>query len=430
MPFVDRGVELKSGISAGPSGFVDRLPQLTGFQRTAYFSIGTLLKFPVIIIFYCPQKIVGQAYRVVAILPGNRGVSLRVPVGVILFKLKIPDPLLRQLNNTINVVFWNKILYSSSNRFLESGILFDIEAVALCERFIPAGEKNFLEPSFDDAASCSQRSNLTLFPGFPVNKLLYVGVVDIESHHLGGTSCGPTRLNSPCRAIANLEKTHESRRFTTARKRLALATQVGKIGTGARSKFEQPCLLLPQVHDSTFPDKIILNGKYEAGVGLRTLVSVFGFFNLVGFCIEEIMSLSRTLDTISPVKTRIKPLRRIWGGHLACQHMAHLIVIVTRLSFVFEALVLPAPIGPATRQAVKHLTRIAFATTHPLRFRKLRQCFSVYFFRTKPFGDAFFLFPLQSGRNSRLAKILLSHDIYRHLRPRGGYHHLFHLRNG
>jgi hypothetical protein len=63
------------------------------------------------------QKIIGQTNRVIAILSGNCGVSLRVPIGVILFEFKFLDALLRKLNYSIDIVFRIKSSIASAPLF-------------------------------------------------------------------------------------------------------------------------------------------------------------------------------------------------------------------------------------------------------------------------------------------------------------------------
>ena len=55
------------------------------------------------------------------------------------------------------------------------------------------------------------------------------------------------------------------------------------------------------------------------------------------------------------MQTGVEPLRRIRRDHLAREHITLLVKEGLRVFFGFEIAALPAPIGPATGEAIKHL---------------------------------------------------------------------------
>ena len=96
-----------------------------------------------------------------------------------------------------------------------------------------------------------ERSDFLLFNNLPVDEVLNVWVVKVEADHFCGSSGGAARLDGTGCAVANLEERHETGRFTTARERLALSTDGGKVTARSRTVFEKTRLTNPQIHDPT-----------------------------------------------------------------------------------------------------------------------------------------------------------------------------------
>src|SRR3546814_3963112 len=65
----------------------------------------------------------------------------------------------------------------------------------------------------------------------------------------------------------------------------------------------------------------------EAGVRLRVLVGAGGARQLAGREVDVVVALTRAVDAVGPVQPGVEPLRRVRRAHLACQHIAHLVVV-------------------------------------------------------------------------------------------------------
>ena len=65
MPLVDRRVILQAWVSAGPGCITDAFPQITGLDGACHLAVGTPVKFPIAIVFDCPQKIIRDPHRIV-----------------------------------------------------------------------------------------------------------------------------------------------------------------------------------------------------------------------------------------------------------------------------------------------------------------------------------------------------------------------------
>src|SRR3546814_5246341 len=93
----------------------------------------------------------------------------------------------------------------------------------------------------------------------------------------------------------------------------------------------------------------------EAGVRLRVLVGAGGARQLAGREVDVVVALTRAVDAVGPVQPGVEPLRRVRRAHLACQHIAHLVVVGAGVLLGIEIAALPAPIGPGAGHAVEHL---------------------------------------------------------------------------
>ncbi len=119
----------------------------------------------------------------------------------------------------------------------------------------------------------------------------------------------------------------------------------------------------------------------------------------------------------------VEPLRRVGRGELAGQHKAEFIVEGVRIGFAAEVAVLPAPVGPATGQAVKHLPGISLGAI-ALIGGQGGQLLLVRFLPPQPRWHPFFLHRLERSGDTRLAEVFLGKDVNRHLRPGVWHHHV------
>ncbi len=83
VPLLDGGVELDPGVGALPGRLGDLTPQVTGPDRLHHPTVGAGGQVPVGVVEHRLDELVGQAHRVVRVLPGHGGVGLAVEVGVV-----------------------------------------------------------------------------------------------------------------------------------------------------------------------------------------------------------------------------------------------------------------------------------------------------------------------------------------------------------
>ena len=58
--------------------------------------------------------------------------------------------------------------------------------------------------------------DLLLFAELPIDEILDIRMVEVESHHLGCSTCGSARLDSARRAVANLQEREQATGGSTA----------------------------------------------------------------------------------------------------------------------------------------------------------------------------------------------------------------------
>ena len=267
-----------------------------------------------------------------------------------------------------------------------------------------------------------ERGDLLLFDHLPVHELLDIGVIHVADHHLGRAARGAARLDGARRAVADLQKAHQTRGFAAARQFLALAAEGREVGAGARAVFEQPRLTDPQIHDPAFVHQIVADGLDEAGMGLRVFIGRVGLCQLARLEIDVEMPLRRAVDPIGPVQAGIEPLRAVRRGHLAREHVAHLVIIGAGVGFGGEIATLPAPIGPGACQTVKDLLGRGFAG-EAFGLRKIGKGCLIGHGPPQEFRHALFLHALQARGHAGLAEILLRDDIRGDLAPAFGDFH-------
>src|SRR3546814_16220169 len=89
----------------------------------------------------------------------------------------------------------------------------------------------------------------------------------------------------------------------------------------------------------------------EAGVRLRVLVGAGGARQLAGREVDVVVALTRAVDAVGPVQPGVEPLRRVRRAHLACQHIAHLVVVGAGALLGIGLTALHAPLGPGAAPA-------------------------------------------------------------------------------
>ena len=114
----------------------------------------------------------------------------------------------------------------------------------------------------------------------------------------------------------------------------------------------------------------------------------------------------------------VEPLRRIGRGHLAREHVAHLVVIGARVVFAVEIAGLPAPIGPGAGEAVEHLLRRNLRA-HALVLGQRAQRRLVGDRAPQERGNALLLDALHPRGDAGFAEIFLRQHVGRDLAPRG-----------
>ena len=111
MPIVDGCIKLKSGICTRPCGVGNLIPQLGRLDSLAHFPIGPLDEIPVGIFVDRSHEVVGNTYRIVAILTRNGPIRFGLPIHIVFIEFNARDTLLSQLQNVEykrgqHVPFW------------------------------------------------------------------------------------------------------------------------------------------------------------------------------------------------------------------------------------------------------------------------------------------------------------------------------------
>jgi hypothetical protein len=222
------------------------------------------------------------------------------------------------------------------------------------------GGQNLVELLLKDARTNDQVGHLAFFADFPRYELFDVWVVGIEYDHLGRAPRRAARLDSARGAIEHFEERHQAARGAAARQLFTGAANPREVSTRTGAAFEDARLADETVEDAALVNQIVFDRKDVARGNLRMFEGVRGTKHLVRARIDEIVALSGARDAVRPVQPGIEPLRRVRGADLAREHGRHLVVIDERVFLDIEVAVLPAPIGPAAREPVEDLARIAF----------------------------------------------------------------------
>ena len=191
---------------------------------------------------------------------------------------------------------------------------------------------------------------------------------------------------------------------------------MGEVGSDTGTVFENSGFSGPEVHDSALVDQIIFDAKDETGVGLGSLVGVFGDRELGGLWIDVVVALGGAGDAVGEVESGIEPLRGVWCGDLLGQHVDQFVVERLGIFFGVEVAVLFAPMPPASCESVEHLSRIGLTGFGGCDEFLVRRTIvdAVYF----------------SGGDTGFAEILLRKDVGGNLAPLTGNHDIFHEEYG
>ena len=104
VPVVDRGVVLQARIGRGPGGVADLLPQRAGVERLGDLAVLAEGQVPLGVGFDRFEEAVGDAHRIVRVLPGDGEIGLRIPIGVVDRELDVGVALLGELDHALDEV--------------------------------------------------------------------------------------------------------------------------------------------------------------------------------------------------------------------------------------------------------------------------------------------------------------------------------------
>ncbi len=362
VPVVDGGVILQARIGAGPGGVADLLPQETGLQRLGDLAgLGAPGQVPVGVGFDRLEELVGDAHRVVRVLPRHSEIRIRVPIGVVDLEFDVGVALFGELNHALDEVVRDVILARGLDFAPQHRVFLRIEAIVARALAEHAGLHDRFEVLLIDLRARDEGRDLLLLDDLPLDELLDVGVVGVDDHHLRRAARGAARLDGARGAIADLQEAHQSRGLAAAGETLAFAAQPGEIRTRAGAVFEQAGLTDPQVHDAALVHQVVVDALDEAGVRLRMLVGRLRLDQLAGLEIDVEVALARAVDAIGPVQAGVEPLRAIGRRHLHGEHVDVLVEERARVLLAVEVAALPAPVGPGAGEPLEHLLRRLFA---------------------------------------------------------------------
>ena len=209
---------------------------------------------------------------------------------------------------------------------------------------------------------CDEGGYLALFLLLPLDELHGFGVIEVEAYHFGCTAGGSARLDGTGCAVADLEEAHEAGRGSAATELFTGTADAAEVGTHAGTVFEDTRFTHPEVHDAAFIYQVVINGKNEACMGLRTLVCGSGALQFFGFRIHEIVALGLAGNSIAAVQAGIEPLRRVRSRFLIEHGVHQLIIEHVGIFRAGEVSVFETPFAPAVGHAVHHLLDAGFAT--------------------------------------------------------------------
>ena len=386
-----------------------------------YSAVRAADQFPFAVVENGLDEFVGQAHRVVGVLPGHGDIGFRIPIRIVGREFDIRITLAGEVDDPLDVVVRDHGLAAFPDGGLERRVLARVEAILGGAVF--AGGFHVLTSGQDlgqvllgEARAGHQRGDLLLFLNLPVDVLLDVRMIDVDDDHLGRPARGAAGFDGARGPVADLEEAHQARRLAAARQGFVLTAQGREVGPGARAVLEQPCLTDPKVHDPAVAYQVVVDALDEAGMGLRMLIGGIGGDQLAGLEINVMVTLGRAVDAVSPMKARVEPLRRIGRGHLLGQHEAHFVEIGLGVGFGIEVPTFPAPVGPGAGQPVEHLLGAGFAG-ESLFLGQLLEGGGVGFGAPQPRRDGVLLDLLQLCGDTCLAEVFLRQHVRGDLGP-------------
>ena len=421
VPFIDGGVELEPGVGRGPGGVADLLPQVPGSHGLGDLAVGAADEIPFTVGLHLLQEGVGDAHRVVGVLPGDGKVGFRIPVGVVGLDLDAGIALGGELNGPLDVVLRDHRLARGDHRGLELRVASRVEARlvlgAAVRGVVAAGRDDGVQALVRELGARDHRRDLLLLRHFPVDERLDVGVVDVDGDHLGGAPGGAAGLDGARGPVADFEEAHQPRRLAATRQGLVLGPERGEVGSGAGAVLEQPRLAQPQIHDAALVDQVVPDALDETGVRLGVLVGRCRGFDLAGPVVDVVVAIGRPVDAIGPVEPGVEPLGRVGRRHLPAQHVAELVEEGAGIRFPVEIAALPAPIGPGAGEPVEHLggPRLAGGGARLVELSGRRLVGDM---APEPSGHVRLLDRLHLGRHAGLAEVFLGQDVDGDLGPR------------
>ena len=193
VPGIDRVVELDAGISAGPGGVADLLPQIAGLDGLGNRAVRAADKLPIGVVAHGLQETICHADRVVGVLTRHGQIGVGVPIRVIGREFDGGEALLGILQDALHISFRDRAFLGFADRLLQPRIFLRVERVRF--RPIPGPDrgKYVIEPRLVHLGASNQRGDLLLFDHLPVDELLDVRVIHVADHHLR-CSTGLSRL--------------------------------------------------------------------------------------------------------------------------------------------------------------------------------------------------------------------------------------------
>ncbi len=408
MPFVDGAVVLQPRVGTGPGRKRNLIPEVGCVNRLHHFAGDTAGQVPVLTTLDLAEEVVGHAHGVVRVLTGNGQVGVAVPIGVVGRNLDFGEALPRHFDHAVDVVVRHLRPACFADRLLQRRVGFGIETLVAVHGL--AGRHDRLHVLVQVFGACNQAGDLLLFDPLPVDVGLDIGVVGVDRNHFGSAAGRPAGLDGTGRPVADAQEGHQARGLSAPAQALTLAAQGGEVRPRAGTVLEQSRFTHPQIHDAAIVDQIVGNGLDETGVGLRVLVGRLGLGEFTGLIVDVVVTLARTIDTVGPVQAGVEPLRGVRRGHLARQHVAHLVEVGLGVVFAVEVATLPRPVGPGTSQTVEHLPGVSL-TDVALFFRQLGQCLLVGNRSPQERRHAGFFHTLQTRGHARFPEIFLRQNI-------------------
>src|SRR6185437_5043474 len=217
-----------------------------------------------------------------------------------------------------------------------------------------------------------KRSNLFFLFHLPVDELHDLGMIQVETDHLGGTARSSTGFDGAGSTVADLQKAHEAAGCATAAELLAFPANMREIGAYTGTVFKDPGFSYPKIHEPTVVDKVVFHAEDKTCMGLRAFVGRSGFFQLVVDRIDEVVALRLTRDTVALVEARIEPLRRIGYAGLVEDTIYQFIIKHPGIIFRSKISVSFAPDPPAIGHPVGDLFYRGLATQLTIGLRDAR----------------------------------------------------------